>query len=64
MDDGDDALLIALAPHPQEGRVRLQVALVEAGDLGDAQAAAVEGLQQGPVAAAGGGLGAGHREEA
>ena len=47
----DAALLAALAPHPDGGRVEVEVVEVEPAQLADPQTAAVEQLEHGVVAA-------------
>ena len=46
----NDALLVALAAHLHAAQVERQVAGVERGDLGDAQSAAVQQLENGAIA--------------
>ena len=53
----DDALLGALAPHREAAAPEVDVGAAEAAQLGDPQAAAVEHLEHGVVAAAEGELG-------
>ena len=48
----DDPLLLPLAAHAQQSARRVHVLVVEADQFADAQAGAVERLQDGPVAQA------------
>jgi hypothetical protein len=58
------ALLAALADHPDEPFLEIDAALLEADRLGDAQAGAVEKLDQGAVAQCPGRRAVGRRDQA